>query len=247
MSGVGEALRTARESAGISVEQAERDTRIVRRYLLALEADDFSVFPAEVYARGFLRSYASYLKLNPTDLMAMMPREDDSEVVVRSARRRGISGSRVPHRRDDVVTSEPEPEQPDAEREPRPRRSRSSVHPGAVVALAVAGVALVGAVVGRVAGLDAPGLGMVSPRPDPATSLAGGAAGGGPAVRGAMPEVRGMDERTALEQLTGLGVTPFVIEIPSRDAPAGQVVRQSPEAGTRIGTGPVTIVISRGG
>lgn len=247
MSGVGEALRAARESAGISVEQAERDTRIVRRYLLALEADDFSVFPAEVYARGFLRSYAAYLKLNPTDLVAMMPREDDGEVVVRPTRRRGVSGSRA-LRRDDARTPEPEPapEQPGLEHETRPRPSRSGVHPGAVVALAVAGVALVGAVVGRIANLDAPGLGMVSPRPDPVTSL-GGTAGSGRAVQGAMPEVRGMDERTALEQLAGLGVTPFVIEIPSRDAPAGQVVRQSPEPGTRIGTGPVTIVISLGG
>ena len=121
------------------------------------------------------------------------------------------------------------------------------MHPGAVVALAVAGIALVGAVVGSVAGSNAPGLGMVSPQQNPVTSLGGSTGGGGRSVQGAMPDVRGMDERTALEQLAGLGVTPFVIEIPSRDAPAGQVVRQSPEPGTRIGNGPVTIVISRGG
>src|SRR3712207_5244838 len=73
MTGLGQRLTEAREARGVSLEQVERDTRIVRRYLLALEREDFSVFPAEVYARGFLRSYASYLGLDPAPIVALMP------------------------------------------------------------------------------------------------------------------------------------------------------------------------------
>ena len=44
-----------------------------RRYLLALETEDFSVFPAPVYARGFLRTYSRYLGLNPDELIRVFP------------------------------------------------------------------------------------------------------------------------------------------------------------------------------
>ncbi len=59
MTGLGRMLSEARQARGVTLEQAERDTRIVRRYLAALEQEDFGAFPAEVYARGFLRSYGS--------------------------------------------------------------------------------------------------------------------------------------------------------------------------------------------
>lgn len=35
--------------------------------------EDFSVFPAPVYARGFLRTYARYLGLNPDELLRVFP------------------------------------------------------------------------------------------------------------------------------------------------------------------------------
>lgn len=65
MGTLGETLRQARLDKGVSLAQAERETRIRRKYLEALEAEDFGALPAPVYVRGFIRTYADYLGLNP--------------------------------------------------------------------------------------------------------------------------------------------------------------------------------------
>jgi beta-lactam-binding protein with PASTA domain len=62
-----------------------------------------------------------------------------------------------------------------------------------------------------------------------------------------MPDLRGQDASSALARLEQMGVTPFVIEIPSRDAPAGQVIRQSPNPNEDVRNATVTIVVSQGG
>ncbi len=76
MGELGTRLRETREARGLTVEDAERDTRISRRYLLALEDEKFEIIPAPVYARGFLRSYSQYLGLNPQEMLDLFPREE---------------------------------------------------------------------------------------------------------------------------------------------------------------------------
>jgi cytoskeletal protein RodZ len=75
-------LSWARRARGISLEDAERDTHVSRRYLTALETEDFSVFPAPVYARGFLRTYSRYLGLNPDELLQVFPNGEMAAPVV---------------------------------------------------------------------------------------------------------------------------------------------------------------------
>lgn len=77
MGQLGTMLTRAREARGLTIDDAERDTRISKRYLAALEAEEFEVIPAPVYARGFLRSYSQYLGLNPNDALSLFPRDDD--------------------------------------------------------------------------------------------------------------------------------------------------------------------------
>jgi len=77
MGELGSWLIRAREARGLTLEDAERDTRISRRYLQALEAEQFDVIPAPVYARGFLRSYSQYLGLDPQEMLALFPRDDE--------------------------------------------------------------------------------------------------------------------------------------------------------------------------
>lgn len=67
---LGEWLRQQREELGISLEQAEADTRIRARYLEALEAEDLDALPDPIVGRGFLRNYASYLGLDPEKVAA---------------------------------------------------------------------------------------------------------------------------------------------------------------------------------
>jgi hypothetical protein len=76
MGELGNTLSRARRARGITIEDAERDTHVSRRYLQALETEDFAIFPAPVYARGFLRTYSRYLGLNPEELMRVFPNGD---------------------------------------------------------------------------------------------------------------------------------------------------------------------------
>lgn len=72
---LGDMLREARTSRGLSLFEAERGTRIRQKYLLALEDDNIASLPSPVYARGFLRNYALYLELNPDDVLRMFDEE----------------------------------------------------------------------------------------------------------------------------------------------------------------------------
>jgi len=72
---LGEILLMARQSRGIELERAARDTKIRTRYLAALEAGDFRELPGTVYTKGFLRNYAQYLGLDPDVVVAHYRRE----------------------------------------------------------------------------------------------------------------------------------------------------------------------------
>ncbi len=65
----GQTLQQAREDLGASLAEAERETRISRRYLEALEKEDEAGLPAGVYTRGFIRVYCQYLGLNPEGML----------------------------------------------------------------------------------------------------------------------------------------------------------------------------------
>jgi cytoskeletal protein RodZ len=70
MESLGEKLKSAREQKGYTFDQISRDTNIARRYLEALESEDFALFPGEPYLLGFLRNYGEYLGLNVPDLIS---------------------------------------------------------------------------------------------------------------------------------------------------------------------------------
>lgn len=68
--GVGHALKRVRESRGLDLAEAARDTRIRSEFLQAIEDDDFDRLLGDVHARGCLRTYASYLRLAPAKVVA---------------------------------------------------------------------------------------------------------------------------------------------------------------------------------
>jgi hypothetical protein len=70
---IGQALAAKRGERGLSIEQVATSTRIWGEHLRALEADDFKHFPAPVYARGCLQTYATYLGLDARELIRQMP------------------------------------------------------------------------------------------------------------------------------------------------------------------------------
>lgn len=102
MQTIGQRLKAERDQQRLTLEKVFEATRIRVQYLQALEADDFSVMPSPVQARGYLRNYAEYLGFDveqvlhelretnaqlgstdivgPADLAAPSPKVDDIAV-----------------------------------------------------------------------------------------------------------------------------------------------------------------------
>ena len=70
MSALGETFRTARESQGLSLSDVADGIHIRSVYLAAIEAEDWQAIGPPVYVRGFIRSYARYLRLDPDAAVA---------------------------------------------------------------------------------------------------------------------------------------------------------------------------------
>jgi cytoskeleton protein RodZ len=70
MQTIGERLEEARKRKGISIREAAETTKIRGDYLQKFEANSFDVDLPPLYVRGFLRSYARYLELDPDRLVS---------------------------------------------------------------------------------------------------------------------------------------------------------------------------------
>lgn len=65
----GAALRAAREKRHLSLAEVVEATRIKTHIVQALENDDYSVIPAPLYGKGFIKLYAEYVGLDPAPLI----------------------------------------------------------------------------------------------------------------------------------------------------------------------------------
>jgi transcriptional regulator with XRE-family HTH domain len=242
IAGVGRALREAREARELTYEDVERETRIGRRYVEAIEAEDHDALPAPVYARGFVRSYARFLGLDGEALSALF----------------------FPPPADPVVAEAPASAiyaEPQRVRRPFRQTARGwAVGAGLAclfgLAIALGVPALTGsddegtpaeANIGG-AGPDTAGRALPLATPDtgdrPRTLDAPTVV---PLVSGGMPDLRGRAMSDALGELRDLGVPFIVIETPSERVDPGRVLQQVPNPGARVGRNTsVTLVVSSG-
>lgn len=88
----GAILKRCREYHELTLEEAEESTKIGANYLAALEEDQISQFSSLAYLKGFLRIYATYLGLNPDDMIRLYEKlySSDSGGTARSARTTGV-------------------------------------------------------------------------------------------------------------------------------------------------------------
>jgi transcriptional regulator with XRE-family HTH domain len=84
MPALGERFRAARESRGLSLADVSEQIRIRSVYLAAIEEERWNAIGAPVYIRGFLRTYARFLGLDPeevvTDFNGERQQEAPSEI-----------------------------------------------------------------------------------------------------------------------------------------------------------------------
>jgi cytoskeleton protein RodZ len=70
MQTIGERLEEARKRKGISLREAAEATKIRGDYLLKFEGNQYDINLPEIYVRGFLRTYAGFLKLSVDKITA---------------------------------------------------------------------------------------------------------------------------------------------------------------------------------
>lgn len=66
---IGQQLETARQAKGLSVSEAGHATKILSKFIEAMEADDFGALSAPVYAKSFIKMYATYLGIDARPLV----------------------------------------------------------------------------------------------------------------------------------------------------------------------------------
>src|SRR6201995_12865 len=64
---VSKKLNQARVKRGLTVDEAAHATRLRPDKIAALEADDYSRFANNIYAKGFLQIYARFLNVDVSD------------------------------------------------------------------------------------------------------------------------------------------------------------------------------------
>ncbi len=66
---LGKLLRSQRESQKISLKEVAKNIKVRETILSALEEDRHDLLPPPTYVKGFLLSYAKYLKLDPDEVL----------------------------------------------------------------------------------------------------------------------------------------------------------------------------------
>ena len=66
----GKTLREAREAKGLTIEDIAKATHMMTRQIKALEEEDFSLFAAPIYGRGFVKLYCEVVGLDAEKMIA---------------------------------------------------------------------------------------------------------------------------------------------------------------------------------
>ncbi len=124
MTEIGSTLREARIRRKIDIGAVEAATKIRAKYLRALEAEEFDSLPGPAYVKSFIRTYSTFLGLDPNLL---------------------VDRYRSQHEKEEEQWLRPITSSPKGRERSRPRRPLS---PAVLVAIVLAGVVAVFLVLG---------------------------------------------------------------------------------------------------
>lgn len=82
---VGAILKKARESQGLSVQEAADALHLRPSIVIAIECNEFSEVPGTTFLKGYVKSYARLLKLSETEILDHLQQALDIETSVASA------------------------------------------------------------------------------------------------------------------------------------------------------------------
>ena len=75
----GDALRQEREKQNLTIKDVEKGTSIRALYIESIEKGEYDKLPGEAYTKGFIRSYANFLKLDANALVKQYMQENNPE------------------------------------------------------------------------------------------------------------------------------------------------------------------------
>lgn len=88
--GYGVRLAQAREASGLSVADVAAKLKLTSRQVEALEAEDVSRLPGDLFLRGFVRNYARLVALEPDEILAPVDVETTVSATI-TARSEGLT------------------------------------------------------------------------------------------------------------------------------------------------------------
>jgi cytoskeleton protein RodZ len=156
MQTIGERLEEARKRKGVSIREASEATKIRGEYLHKFESNQFDLRLPEIYVRGFLKTYASFLKLPSDKLVADYKALGLGELKGRGLQRESLGrmdlsvATAKPTGREDVAGAVAATESPGAgavssdENNPATFRPRAGAGPQIDRSLVIKGVLAVG-------------------------------------------------------------------------------------------------------
>lgn len=78
---IGDLLRAEREKQGLSIKDIEKGTSIRSLYIDAIEKGEYKKLPGDVYAKGFIRNYANFLKMDANQAVHQYNEENHPEKI----------------------------------------------------------------------------------------------------------------------------------------------------------------------
>ena len=80
---LGERLQDIRNKSGVSIEEIAKVTKVNKKYLEYIEADNYDGLPSDVYVKGFLRSYSNFLGIDAKDVLKIYKKERGIQVNIK--------------------------------------------------------------------------------------------------------------------------------------------------------------------